>query len=64
MNLLYIADPMCSWCYGFGNALDALLAEHAAGLHLLTNGYLPLEALHERLTAPTGQAPAPPQSTQ
>jgi putative protein-disulfide isomerase len=27
MNLIYVADPMCSWCYGFGTTLDALLAE-------------------------------------
>lgn len=27
MNLLYVADPMCSWCYGFGASLDALLRE-------------------------------------
>ena len=27
MNLIYIADPMCSWCYGFGKTMDALLAE-------------------------------------
>ncbi len=26
-QLLYIADPMCSWCYGFGPELDALLAQ-------------------------------------
>lgn len=24
MNLVYIADPMCSWCYGFGKELSAL----------------------------------------
>ena len=24
-TLLYIADPMCSWCYGFGPELNALL---------------------------------------
>ena len=24
-TLIYIADPMCSWCYGFGPELDALL---------------------------------------
>lgn len=24
-NLIYIADPMCSWCYGFGPELAALL---------------------------------------
>lgn len=27
MNLIYIADPMCSWCYGFSRPMDALLAE-------------------------------------
>lgn len=26
-RLIYIADPMCSWCYGFGPELQALLAE-------------------------------------
>ncbi|SNT16184.1 putative protein-disulfide isomerase [Noviherbaspirillum humi] len=25
-SLLYIADPMCSWCYGFGPELEALRA--------------------------------------
>ena len=25
MNLIYVADPMCSWCYGFGKPLDELL---------------------------------------
>jgi putative protein-disulfide isomerase len=28
MNLVYIADPMCSWCYGFGPELEKLLARH------------------------------------
>jgi putative protein-disulfide isomerase len=27
MKLIYVADPMCSWCYGFGRSLDALLAD-------------------------------------
>lgn len=27
MNLIYIADPMCSWCYGFGQTLNALLED-------------------------------------
>ena len=27
MNLIYVADPMCSWCYGFAVPLDALLAD-------------------------------------
>ena len=25
--LVYFADPMCSWCYGFGPELDALMRE-------------------------------------
>ncbi len=28
MRLLYIADPMCSWCYGFGPELTKLLERH------------------------------------
>ncbi|WP_119155705.1 DsbA family protein [Caldimonas tepidiphila] len=27
MNLIYIADPMCSWCYGFTKPMEALLAD-------------------------------------
>ncbi len=27
MNLIYIADPMCSWCYGFGKTIAELLAD-------------------------------------
>jgi putative protein-disulfide isomerase len=27
MNLIYFADPMCSWCYGFGKSLSAVLAD-------------------------------------
>ena len=34
MNLLYIADPMCSWCYGFAKTIDALLAEPGDGASL------------------------------
>jgi putative protein-disulfide isomerase len=26
MNLIYVADPMCSWCYGFARPMDELLA--------------------------------------
>ena len=25
--LVYFADPMCSWCYGFGPELDEFLGE-------------------------------------
>jgi putative protein-disulfide isomerase len=28
MKLIYVGDPMCSWCYGFGKELHALTALH------------------------------------
>ncbi len=28
MKLVYVGDPMCSWCYGFGKELTALLQQH------------------------------------
>ena len=31
MNLIYVADPMCSWCYGFGKTLSDLQGTPAAG---------------------------------
>lgn len=34
MNLIYVADPMCSWCYGFGKTLSELLAEPGAAAPL------------------------------
>lgn len=27
MKLLYVVDPMCSWCYGFAPTLEGVLAE-------------------------------------
>ncbi|HEU0202270.1 MAG TPA: DsbA family protein [Burkholderiaceae bacterium] len=46
MNLIYVADPMCSWCYGFGKSLDALLAAPPAAaaplqLRLVMGGLRP-----------------------
>jgi len=40
MQLLYIADPLCSWCYGFGPELDKLLAAHPEATLELTMGGL------------------------
>jgi putative protein-disulfide isomerase len=36
MNLIYVGDAMCSWCYGFVRPLDELLADprDTAPLHL------------------------------
>lgn len=42
MHLLYIADPLCSWCYGFGPELSKLLARHpGARLDLVMGGLRP-----------------------
>ena len=42
MRLLYIADPPCSWCYGFGPELAKLLARHPdARLDLVMGGLRP-----------------------
>ncbi len=39
MHLLYVADPLCSWCYGFGPELERLLAAHPeAKLDLVMGG--------------------------
>jgi putative protein-disulfide isomerase len=27
MNLIYVVDPMCSWCYGFSKPMDELLSQ-------------------------------------
>jgi putative protein-disulfide isomerase len=42
MQLVYIADPLCSWCYGFGPELSKLLERHPeARLDLLMGGLRP-----------------------
>lgn len=43
-RLLYVMDPMCSWCWGFAPVLDALAAQaRVAGvdLHLVAGGLRP-----------------------
>ena len=39
-HFLYVADPMCSWCYGFGPVMDALVIEFEGrlGLRLVMGG--------------------------
>jgi len=42
MHFLYIADPLCSWCYGFGPQLSKLLARHpGTRLDLVMGGLRP-----------------------
>ena len=41
-RLLYVADPLCSWCYGFGPELATLLERRPdLGLDLLMGGLRP-----------------------
>lgn len=39
-RLLYVADPLCSWCYGFAPVLDAVRPELPSGLLRLVLGGL------------------------
>jgi putative protein-disulfide isomerase len=42
MYLIYFADPLCSWCYGFGPELSALLERHPdTQLDVLMGGLRP-----------------------
>jgi putative protein-disulfide isomerase len=42
MHLLYFADPLCSWCYGFGPQLSKLLERHpGTRLDLVMGGLRP-----------------------
>jgi len=41
VRLLYVMDPMCSWCWGFAPVLEALAeqaSEAGVGLHLVVGG--------------------------
>lgn len=46
-SLLYIADPMCSWCYGFGPEMRRLVAAYGdrIGVELITGGLYPGNAM-------------------
>jgi len=42
MRLVYFADPLCSWCYGFGPELSKLLERHPESqLDLVMGGLRP-----------------------
>lgn len=51
MRLAYYADPLCSWCYGFGPELAELLARHPGlGVDLVMGGLRPFN--REPMSAP------------
>ncbi|MEE3257753.1 MAG: DsbA family protein [Candidatus Latescibacterota bacterium] len=37
-TLYYVADPMCSWCWGFTPTIEALRAEDRCSLHYVMGG--------------------------
>ena len=42
MKLIYIADPMCSWCYGFGKEVSALVERHPTlAIEIVAGGLRP-----------------------
>jgi putative protein-disulfide isomerase len=44
MNLILVADPMCSWCYGFGKEVDELRqAIPTLGIEVVVGGLRPGE---------------------
>ncbi len=40
-RLLYVADPLCSWCYGFGPVLEQLRTEFDLPVDVLAGGLRP-----------------------
>lgn len=42
--LMYVADPMCSWCWGFAPTLDKLLDLHDLPLRIVVGGLRPGDA--------------------
>jgi len=38
---MYIADPMCSWCWGFAPVFDRLLEKYDLPVHLVVGGLRP-----------------------
>ena len=49
-HLLYIADPLCSWCYGFGPVISQIAERHAGDLpvHVVMGGLRPGETRPSR----------------
>lgn len=40
-RLVYIGDPMCSWCWGFAPVLERLVARHDLDLTIVVGGLRP-----------------------
>lgn len=44
LELVYVGDPMCSWCWGFAPSLEALRARFDLPLRVVVGGLRPGEA--------------------
>jgi len=40
-QIVYVGDPMCSWCWGFAPVLERLVSEHEVDLRLIVGGLRP-----------------------
>lgn len=52
VRLVYIGDPMCSWCWGFAPVLEALSRNHGLPVDVIAGGLRPgpaAEPLDDRL---------------
>ena len=52
LRLVYVGDPMCSWCWGFAPVLEALSRTHGLPVDLIVGGLRPgpgSEPLDDRL---------------
>jgi putative protein-disulfide isomerase len=53
-RLLYVGDPMCSWCWGFAPVLDRVQADYRLAIEVIVGGLSPGPAarpLDDRLRA-------------
>lgn len=51
-TLVYVGDPMCSWCWGYAPVVERLVASHDLGFRLIVGGLRPGPAA-QPLTEPT-----------
>ena len=40
-TLVYVGDPMCSWCWGYAPVVERLVGEHDIGFRLIVGGLRP-----------------------
>jgi putative protein-disulfide isomerase len=51
-GLVYVGDPMCSWCWGFAPVIDRIASNHGLGIDVVVGGLRPgpaAQPLNERM---------------